>query len=176
MNHIQLKLLGLCLLGSFLSSCQDLGEGDRGGGEWAIYRLADLSLTSDQVRNVPLSDLSLAVVPFISVRDIRSYHWNTHEFECTTEAASRIDSLARYGGSVRGVPFVVAVDRKPIYLGSFWWAYSSIMPWCPYMDITFPMGSVSRRIELPPLYQGDDPRSDRRIYTALKSAGVLTDE
>lgn len=176
MKHTRIEFICLGLVGLLFSSCQDLGEGVQGNGEWAIYRLADPSVTSDQIRNEPLSNLILASAPVISVRDVRLYHWKIHSFECTAGADSLIDSLARHGGSTRGVPFVVTVDKEPIYVGSFWWGYSSMMPWCPYMEITFPMGSVSRGIQLPPLYQGDDPRSDRRVYWALKNAGVLTEE
>ena len=171
----RIEFISLVLVGLVFSSCQDLGDGVQGSGDWAIYRLADPSVTSDQIRNEPLSNLILATVPFISVRDIRSYHWKTHSFECTSKTDGLIDSLALHGGSTRGVPFVVTVDSEPIYVGSFWWSYSSLMPWCPYMELTFPMGPVSRGIQLPELFTGDDPRSDRRVYWALKSAGVLTE-
>ncbi len=173
MKNMYRLLLLLCLCGLCLASCDDLLVTDQTGGEWAIFRLADPSVTSDQVRDVPLSDMKLADVPFISARELESYHWKTHMFECTPEADSLLDSLGRYGGSTRGVPFVVTVDRQPIYLGSFWWGYSSMVPWCPFVEIAWPQ---SRRIQLPSLYQGKDPRSDPRIYSALKNAGVLTDE
>jgi len=176
MNQVRLTMPWLCWLVLLVSSCQDLGVGDRADGEWAIYRLADPTVLSDQLRNTSLSNLTLAAAPFISVHDIRSYHWKTHTFECTTKGDSLIDSLARYGGSTRGVPFVVTVDRKPIYLGSFWWGYSSMMPWCPYMEVTFPMGPQTRGIQLPALHTGEDPRSDLRIYRALRSAGELMEE
>ena len=170
------KFTGLCLFGLLSSSCQGVSESVQADGEWAIYRLADVNVTSDQIRNEPLSNLTLAAAPLISARDIRSYHWKTHSFEGTSKTDSLLDSLALHGGSTRGVPFVVTVDRERIYVGSFWWIFSSMMPWCPYIELAFPAGPVSREIQLPPLYQGEDPRSDRRIYRALKNAGVLKEE
>jgi hypothetical protein len=126
---------------------------------------------------MPLSQLSLAAQPFVSVHDIAWYSWDTHTFKCQANVNARIDSLARYGGSVHGVPFVVTVGKEPIYLGSFWWSYSSISPWCPTIDITFLRASgltdLQLRIELPSLYQGEDPRQDRRIHESLSRAGVL---
>jgi hypothetical protein len=75
------------------------------------------------------------------------------------------------------VPFVVTVGKEPIYLGSFWWSHSSIMPWCPTIEATFVGGSGSvdlqLGIELPPFHQGEDPRQDCRIREALRRVGVL---
>jgi len=177
MKYIRLACVVAGLLALIFSSCQDAGVGLPRDGEWVIYRLSDATLLSDQVRNVPLSQLSVAAAPFISVRDIGWYRWDTHRFECLPHVRGRIDSLARYGGSVRGVPFVVTVGKEPIYLGSFWWSYSSIMPWCPTIEITFIGGSGSTDlqlgIELPPLHQGEDSRQDWRIHEALRRAGVL---
>lgn len=165
------------LLTLTFSSCQDLGEGLPGDGEWAIYQLSDAALSSEEVRNVPLSQLSLAAAPFISVHDILWFDWGTHSFECLPHVRGRLDSLARYGGSVRGVPFVITVGKRPIYLGSFWWSYSSIMPWCPTIEVTFVglsgSGVIQLRVELPPLHQGEDPRLDWRIHEALRRAAVL---
>jgi hypothetical protein len=172
-------VIWLSLLSLLAFSCEDLGVGININGGWAIYRLKDPSITSYQIRNVPLSDLTLARVPFIAARDIRSYDWKTHTFECSAQATSLFDSLSRNCGSVFGVPFVVTVDRKPIYLGSFWWMYSSITPWCPFIGVTFPVGNdkpTAWTIQLDPLYQGYDPRSDKRIYYSLKASGLLTNE
>jgi hypothetical protein len=171
-----LTLILFATVGLLISSCQDVGEGDYADGEWALYRLADPTLTSDQLRNEPLSNLRLADVPFISARDILSYNWKTHSFECISKTDSLLDSLALHGGSTRGVPFVVTVNKAPIYVGSFWWGYSSMMPWSPYVELAFPRGHVSRSIQLPPLAGQPDPRSDMRIYWALRYAGVLTEE
>jgi hypothetical protein len=176
MNHTRVLFVCLCMLGLFAPSCRDLEEGVEQSRDWAIYRLADPTVTSDKIQNEPLTRLTLAAVPFISEGDIRVYHWKTHTVECTESTVSLLDSFALHGGSTRGVPFMVTVDKERIYVGTFWWGYSSSMPWCPYMELTYPKGVISRSIQLPNLYEGGDPRSDMRIYWALKNAGVLTEE
>jgi hypothetical protein len=154
--------------------CDDLGEESTDPGNWALYRLSDPGLTSHQVQNNPLRSLMLAPVPFISVSDIRVYHWETHEIEFTPAVDSVLDSLrfSRWG-STSGRPFVVVVGNTRIYLGTFWWAYSSSMPLCPYIETLSP---TPRSIQLPPMHQGEDPRADRRIYLSLKKAGVLDED
>jgi hypothetical protein len=174
MKKIRMSFVFWSLLILMLPSCQDLtGVGDGTGEEWAIYRLADPSIRSDQLQTTSLSDLVLAGTPFISVKDVRAYHWKTHALECSARTDSLIDSLARYGGTTSGVPFVVTVGTEPIYLGTFWWGYSSMTPGYPYMEVISPR---HWEISLPRLHQGEDPRSDSRIYHALKSAGVLIDD
>ena len=71
--------IGLCLSIwlLFFPAC-DLGEGDSGGYSLAIYRLADSSLTAANVWDLPLNDLRLADVPFLTLQDIRIYNWTTH--------------------------------------------------------------------------------------------------
>lgn len=155
------------------SECEDLGEGMPGTGEWALYRLNDPSLTTYQVVNEPLSNLRLAPHPFISVKDVRTYHWGTHEIDFTAEMDRVLDSLAASRGSVSGVPFVVTVGVERIYLGSFWWGYSSMAPSFPYIETISPK---PRRIQLPSLGQVGDPRADLRIHHALVMAGILAEE
>jgi hypothetical protein len=176
MIQIRATTIWLSLLTPLAFSCEDSGVGINTKGGWAIYRLSDPSITSYQIRNVPLSELTLAPVPFIASRDIHSYDWETHTFECSAEAVGRLDSLSRHEGSVYGRPFVVTVDGTRIYYGSFWWDYSSLLQWCPFINTSFPWGSTHRTIHLPPVYQGNDPRSDIRIYYSLKASGLLTNE
>ncbi len=173
MVRIQPAIVRLLLLSSLAFSCQDLGEGVNDNGGWAIYRLSNPALTGSDVRNVPLSNLSLAAVPILSTADIRSYAWKTHTMECTAKATALLDSLSLCCGSVFGVPFVVTVDRKPVYMGCFWWDYSSIMQWCPFINLTFPRGQTARTIHLLPSLEGNDPRSDMRIYHSLRASGLL---
>jgi hypothetical protein len=178
MNRIRVTVVGLFLMCLFIPSCHDLGEGNSASGEWAIYRLADPAITSYQLRNAPTPNMTLAAVPLISVRDLRAYHWKSHVLEFTPEVGKRIDSISRASGTSRGIPFVVTLDRQPVYVGTFWWSYSSLAPWCPYWDITVPNSdSISvGAIELLEFYQGSDPRSDRRLYASLKTAGVLVED
>jgi hypothetical protein len=150
--------------------CQDLGVEVPEPGEWAIYRLSDTTLTTDLVLNEPLQSLHLAPRPFASSKDLLAYEWETHRIEFCPEIDCLLDTLALRGGSTRGRPFVVCVGEERIYLGTFWWAYSSSSPRCPFMET---IGPKPRQISLPPLHQGPDPRADVRIYASLKKAGVL---
>jgi len=97
MKYSLQEVLAVVLFALILSSCEDLGEGLPGDGQWAIYRLSDPTLVSHQVRDVPVSQLSLAEKPFISIQDLRWYRWDSHTFECLPTVSGRIDSLARFG-------------------------------------------------------------------------------
>jgi hypothetical protein len=161
-------LLILVVLG-----CEDAGYHVGTGDEWAIYRLADTTLTSTKVWNNPLGSLQLESNPFITVRHIRYYHWTTHSIEGTPQLEALLDQITTTWGTVFGRPFVVVAQGERIYQGTFWWAYSSLMPQCPYIEI---ISRNPRRIELPSLHQGVDPRSDPRIYRALKNSGILLEQ
>ena len=161
------------LLTLFALGCEDSGNRVGTADEFAIYRLADTTLNSGQVLNKPLESLNLEATPFIRVRDIRYYQWRSHSFEGTSHLDSLFGRISTSWGSVSGRPFVVVAQGERIYLGTFWWAYSSSMPQCPYIETISPN---PRRIELPGLYQGADPRFDPRVYSALKSSGILLEQ
>ena len=161
------------LLALFVLRCEDAGNRLGTGDEWAIFRLADTTLTSDKVWNKPLESLQLESAPFITARNIKFYHWASHSIEGTPQFDALLDRITTSWGTVFGRPFVVVAQGERIYLGTFWWAYSSLMPQCPYIET---ISSKPRRIELPPLHQGVDPRFDPRIYHALKNSGILLEQ
>ncbi len=66
-------------LALFALKCEDAGFRVDSGDDWAIYRLADTTLTSNKVLNNPLGSLQLEPTPFISTRDIKFYHWGAQE-------------------------------------------------------------------------------------------------
>ena len=139
--------------------------------DFAIYRLKDSKLAASQVWAQPIDELVLADVPLVALRDLKSYSWQTHEFRVTAEVDSQFVMLKRTIGPVGGIPFVVTVGNERIYLGAFWYAYSSLAPQVPYIEVTFNEHRICRGW----IDQGDDKRNDRRIYDALKRAGVLTE-
>ncbi len=153
-------------------ACEDTGYMPLHGREWAVYRLEDTTLTSSNVWGEPLQNLSLQSTPLFTASDLKSYRWASHAMEGTPHLDSLLDRMAHSQGSVFGRPFVVKVGNDRIYLGSFWWAYSSLMPQCPYIELISPK---PWRIELPPMHAGDDPRADARVYQSLKDAGVLVE-
>lgn len=139
---------------------------------FAIYRLKDSTLTASRVWNLPIDSLVLADAPFLTQDSLKSYHWQTHVFVATASIDTELAVLARRIGSTGGIPFVVMVGRDRIYLGAFWYPYSSLSPSVPYIDLWTHSHQIQK-----PWYPADsvDKRNDHRIYSALKDAGVLVE-
>ncbi len=143
------------------------------GEGFAIYLTA---------QNVPasqmpaLSHVDLADKPVLSISDIVSYEWNTHEIKMTKEAFERLQTLQV---PTSGTSFLVCVDRQEVYWGAFWAAYSSQS----FDGITImlkpPMSTQENTIRIgqgypsSSFYKGEDPRNDPRIMESLKRAGKL---
>ena len=165
------RIVSLVLLLGFLplGSCTDLGSGP-GHDSFAIYRLADPSIGTSTAWTIPLGDLVLESTPFIRGADLKAYYWSTHAFVPAPALDTVLKQMARQTGRTQGVPFVVVVGRERIYLGSFWWAYSSLMPQVPYIDM---LGPGPYTIQAAPLTSGNDPRQDYRIRESLLAAGIL---
>ncbi len=164
-----------CLFALLCTSCKDLGSGPA-PDSFAIYRLADPSIGASAAWTVPLGDLVLEPSPFIRANDLKSYRWSTHEFVPSPALNTVLEAMAMKPGMSRGVPFVVVVGKERIYLGSFWWAYSSLMPQVPYIDVTIEVASSgSYAIQPAPLSSGADPRQDIRVRESLSAAGILVD-
>ncbi len=145
---------------------QALGEG------FAIY------LTKEDVppAQMPaLSHVDLADTPIIGTNDIITYNAQAHELKLTSEAFERISQL---DVPVRGMSFLVRIDKKPIYFGAFWTPISSISfdgvtiwkplgvhePYIVTLELGYPSSSF---------YGGDDPRNSQEVLSALEKAGKL---
>jgi hypothetical protein len=159
----------ICLCLIFLLACESGVESSRASA-FAIYRLQDAKLTASQVWNQPLEDLVLADIPLLTLEDLKSYTWQTHEFTVTAAVDSQLAILRRTLGPTGGIAFVVTVEKERVYLGAFWYPHSSLIPQVPYIDIVSDPHCI-RRWE--GLQSQIDPRNDPRIYRALKNAGVL---
>jgi hypothetical protein len=137
---------------------------------FALYPLRDPNLTAAQVWDHSLASLELADLPFLTAGDLTSYKWKTHEFTATPKLDSQLVALGHMIGPVGGKPFVVVVGNEKVYLGAFWYAYSSLLPQVPYIDVTWYSHQISKAI----VPEGTaDMRNDPRIYRALKDAGIL---
>ncbi|MCP4610036.1 MAG: hypothetical protein GY845_15115 [Planctomycetes bacterium] len=139
-------------------------------GEFAIYSPKQ-EMTIDELAIV--SHIEISEEPIISTADIISYSEQTHEIELTPDAAERIDQL-----ELPGKPFVVCVDRQPIYAGAFMAAYFSRSFDGVVIETLGVAQRQSLRIQLgypesQDFFTGDDPRSDPTILEALKSDGKL---
>jgi hypothetical protein len=163
-------LMAVLLLAPFLfSGCYSVSPAQKG---FAIY-LTESNIPPSQMEI--LSRVAIADAPIISNDDIKSYTWDTHVIELTPEAFQRIDALQV---PTTGTTFVVCVDDSPIYWGAFWAGYSSQS----FDGITIMVKpslsgentiQISRGYPSASFYQGEDPRSDKRIKEALQKAGKL---
>lgn len=115
-----------------------------------------------------------AQTPVISMDDIVSYAWDTHEIRLTDAAFARVMALHV---PVSGLPFVARVDGKPVYAGAFWTALSSMS--YDGVAIVLPLGAQEPviRIELgypgAGFFCGNDPRASPRVRKALARAGEV---
>jgi hypothetical protein len=105
----------------------------------------------------------------MTVADIGAYHWSSHTFVPSPRIENQLIAMRDSRGSVFGIPFVVKVGNDRIYMGAFWYAYSSLAPTFPHIDL------ISNPHQIQPSWMpGDtDVRYDIRIYDALRRAGVL---
>jgi hypothetical protein len=141
---------------------------------FAIYLPAQ-PLTSGEILTADLSRLRLQAEPVLAMGDIVSYSKDAHEIELTSSAQERI---AQMQVPVSGMPFVVCVDRRPIYGGAFWVSFSSLSFDGVVIDTLFAAMGQNIHIQLgypesPERFVGEDPRSDPRILQALAQAGKL---
>ena len=163
-------LLIVCLAGiGLLHACTDSTSPGL-YRELAIHTLQDTSLPASAVWSLPLDSLKLSSKPFLTLKDLTSYRWSTHEFTVTAGVDSQFSALRSTRGHTGGIPFVVVVDGEKVYLGAFWYAYSSLMPQVPYIDVILEPHRIGSAAGAQPAV---DKRSDPRIYQVLKSAGVL---
>jgi hypothetical protein len=70
-----------------------------------------------------LNSVQLPTQPFIGMKDIVNYNPENYQLTLTPDAINRIDALQV---GVYGKPFVVCVDRIPVYWGAFWTPISSV--------------------------------------------------
>jgi hypothetical protein len=107
--------------------------------------------------------------PVITATDILSYDRNHHEITLTKSAFDRLASL---DVPISGLGFAVCVDKEVIYSGAFWLPISSFAYSGPFIEQPLSTQSAHTvKIELgypsSSFFQGQDPRSDPRIFDAL---------
>jgi hypothetical protein len=159
----------LCLL--LWGGCEEHSTGPPNGrAMFKLYALANTTLTATLAWSLPVDSLSLAASPFLTEKDLTAYYWSTHSFTARPNIDSMFSRMRWAGGKSSGVPFVVVAMNTRIYVGAFWWAYSSSIPMGAYIDVYDPPLYVIKREQLA---STPDMRSDRRIHDALKATGVL---
>lgn len=109
--------------------------------------------------------------PVISDKDIISYNKTSHEIKLTEEGVEKIRALS-FEVPLYGKPFVVKLDGRKIYNGSFWSPISSIAP--PGIVIDTLLQDDIIKIENPPSFQGVEPRDNSEIFDHFQKVGKLT--
>lgn len=165
-----MKSLFIVSISLFLFSCNHSTSDDKSaGGIFAIYLLQDSTITAGDAFSQSINSLKLSTSAFLTINDLKSYTQSTHAFELTDQAQTMFDHFQFAHGKTSGVPFVVTVGNDRIYLGTFWWIYSSSMP--PPCAVIEVIGPPPYRIQL--ANGAIDKRSDSRIYNSLKKSCVL---
>ena len=122
-----------------------------------------------------LRHVDMADQPIINMNDIITYNSQTYELKLTAWAYERI---AKLEVPVRGMSFMVCVDKNPIYAGAFWTpvssiSYDGVTIWKPFsmsgpdivtLELGYPTSSF---------YGGEDPRNSPDIIATFKKAGKL---
>ncbi len=156
----------------FLFSCDHSTSDDKSmTGMFALYLLQDSTITAQSAFSQSIDSLALADSTFISANELKSYIWESHSFELKDQRRTEYEQFFLSHGKTSGVPFVVTVGNDRIYLGTFWWAYSSSMP--PACAVIAVNDLFPYRIQL--ANGAIDKRSDARIFNSLKKSGVLVE-
>jgi len=111
----------------------------------------------------------------ISDGDIIYYNGSSHEIRLTEEGAQKIEELSMRV-PLNGTRFVMKIKGEDIYDGWFWSPISSLS--CSGIVIETLVRNNTIRIETgyPSSYfQGEDPRSNPKIFDHFQSIGKLVD-
>jgi hypothetical protein len=139
-------------------------------GSFAIYTLQDTTMSVAEAAARDLSGLALADAPFVTANDILEYSWSRQSWSITADLRARLEELARKPYQSAGIPFVVVVGEERVYLGAFWYWYSSTVPSVPHIMLPL-VGPVE--LKGPSLGGAVDRRIDPRVRDSLRAAGVL---
>jgi hypothetical protein len=128
---------------------------------FAIY-LIDDKAPFNKMKDLSL--LELPITPLITQDDVISYSSTTYIMQVSNDAASRINNL------IAGKPFVICVNRQPVYWGVFWTSASSSTFSGVIIDTT-PLYDKDYKFELgypnESYFKGEDPRNNPLILEAL---------
>ncbi len=143
-------------------------------GEGVAIYLTAQGLSVAQMEAADLVQVQPASTALIGPGDVLAYRQASHEVELAPDAKERVRNLKVPNN---GVPFLVCVDRRPVYWGAFWTALSSAS--FEGVVIRLPLGSDGNTIQIElgypgaSFFQGQDPRGVPEIMRALERAGKL---
>ena len=115
-----------------------------------------------------MRELELAPHPLLRDEDFTRYDWEKHALELAAEARVRFPTPT----SVWGMPYVVVIEGRRWYLGSYVPLVSSYMPGVPVAEID-PLTSMTKpiRIKTPKVDDIANPTRRASVAEALKSIG-----
>ena len=156
-------LIMICLLNY---GCRKNTEG------LAIYLLENKTNAANNKGK--LEKINLPKEPLINQTNIKEYVWNKHIIILKKGALQKLKELKKEKYSFLGVPFVLTINRKPIYLGYFWSLTISEICKFPFIPLE---GIENNHISI--LFEADyhnfnDPRENLQIYRCLKKANLLS--
>jgi hypothetical protein len=173
-RRIRIALLVIC--GVLLAAGICFADSQRpSAGGVAIYLLKDAKATLDEITAKNLTELELQAEPLIASSEIVEYNWSAHAFKVSASAFRRIQAFGITQDRSVIAPFVVVVGKEPVYLGTFWSLFSSIMPKVPtiYVPAFSPEFIIQRAAFAPE--SSPDIRSDSRIHESLSQARILVE-
>jgi hypothetical protein len=151
----------------------------------AIYLVKDL--TAFDAAKTDLVKLPLENEPIVTEKDISAYYWKSNVIKTSMPVFK--DKLSKVA-KLSGTPYVLTANGERIYLGILWTPLSSMVPpeETPVLNLlgsALIMENLNKdgynviqddndiHLEISAPYKGKDNRNDKRIYNALKDAGVL---
>jgi len=144
-------------------------------GGWSV--LSTRLHTSREGFGIYLLDNNELVV---SDKDIVSYNKTCHEIKLTEEGVRKIGALS-FEVPVYGKPFVVKLNDREMYNGSFWSSFSSVS--CSgvvIVDVLAVRDGVTDTVRIEAGYpsseffKGVDPRNNLEILDHFQRVGKLT--
>ncbi|MDH5362400.1 MAG: hypothetical protein OEW84_03705 [Aigarchaeota archaeon] len=111
----------------------------------------------------------------ISDKDIASYNKTSHEIKLNEEGVRKIEALS-YEVPVYGKPFVVKLNDRQIYNGSFWSPISSVAASGIVIDTFVQHNTIRIEAGYPSseFFKGIDPRNNSEIFEFFRGVGKLT--
>jgi hypothetical protein len=138
---------------------------------WGIWLLADPNISAVDAAKLPLESLQLASSPVVDMQNIAWYEASNHKVRWDSWGMSveaLRNSLPRV--EVEGLPFVLQVDSKPVYMGAFWSNVSSVGLQAPLIVLEN-IQQDGFVFEAP--FGGPDLRNDSRIISVLQQSWKL---
>ncbi|MEM2122673.1 MAG: hypothetical protein QXE79_03455 [Candidatus Bathyarchaeia archaeon] len=109
----------------------------------------------------------------ISDKDIVSYNKTSHEIKLTAGGVEKIKALKV---PMTGSPFVIKINGKEIYNGSFWVSISSLSYSGIVIDTLKTQDNtikIEKGYPSPEFFKGTDPRNNSEVFDYFQKIGKL---